>query len=165
MPHRPILRYPDPRLRMACQPVTTFDDELATLATDLIDTLREAGALGITAAHLGDLRQVVVIQLGEPDTARVYVNPAVVTSSAEQARHEEGSVSMPGVTEQLERPARVTIRYQDLQGRWQEEAAEGLLAVCHLHEIDQLAGVFWIDRLSRLKRERLLARWQKRRPD
>ena len=68
---------------------------------------------------------------------------------------------MPGLTEKLERPARIRVAYQDLQGTEQTEDAEGLLAVCHQHEIDQLAGTFWIDRLSRLKRERLLKRRSK----
>ena len=68
---------------------------------------------------------------------------------------------MPGVTETLQRPARVQVAYQDLQGEAHTEDADGLLAVCHQHEIDQLAGIFWIDRLSRLKRERLLKRWSR----
>jgi peptide deformylase len=76
-------------------------------------------------------------------------------------RHTEGSVSMPGVTEDIERHARVRVRYQDLEGKEQFEDAEGLLAVCHQHEIDQLDGVFWIQRLSRLKRERLIKRYGK----
>ena len=90
------------------------------------------------------------------------MNSRIVSASAETARHEEGSVSMPGLTETLERPARVGVAYQDLRGEQHSEDAEGLLAVCHLHEIDQLAGIFWIDRLSRLKRERLLKRYSKR---
>jgi peptide deformylase len=69
---------------------------------------------------------------------------------------------MPGFTETLERPARIEVAYQDLHGEQHAEDAEGLLAVCHQHEIDQLAGIFWIDRLSRLKRDRLLKRYSKR---
>ena len=158
MPIRPILSYPDPRLHQPAARVTVFDDELRALAADLRDTLRHAPALGITAAHIGVPLQVVVIQLGEEDTARVYVNPRVVSASTEAARHEEGSVAMPGHTEKLERPARVRVAYQDLQGGQHTEEAQGLLAVCHQHEIDQLAGIFWLDRLSRLKRGRLLKR-------
>lgn len=158
MPVRPILSYPDPRLRQPAAPVTAFDDALQLLAADLLDTLRHAQALGITAPHIGVPLQVVVIQLGEEAGARVYVNPRIVSASTETARHEEGSVSMPGLIETLERPARVRVAYQDLQGGRHAEDAEGLLAVCHQHEIDQLAGIFWIDRLSRLKRERLLKR-------
>lgn len=162
MPVRPILAYPDSRLRRPATPVIAFDDALRMLAADLRDTLDDAQALGITAPHVGVLLQVVVIRLGEHADSRVYVNPRIVTASAETSRHEEGSVSMPGLTETLERPARVRIAYQDLQGEEHAEDAEGLLSVCHQHEIDQLAGIFWIDRLSRLKRERLLKRYSKR---
>ena len=161
MPVRPILAYPDPRLRQPAAPVTAFDDSLNSVADDLLDTLRHAQALGITAPHIGVPLQLVVIQLADEASARFYVNPRIVSVSAETARHQEGSVSMPGVTETLQRPARVQIAYQDLQGEAQAEEAEGLLAVCHQHEIDQLAGIFWIDRLSRLKRERLLKRWSR----
>jgi len=162
MPVRPILTYPDPRLRQAADLVIAFDDSLRALATDLRDTLRHAQALGITAPHVGVPLQVVVIQLGDDADARVYVNPRIVCASAETARHEEGSVSMPGLTEMLERPARIRVAYQDLQGEAHTEDAGGLLATCHQHEIDQIAGIFWIDRLSRLKRERLLKRRSKR---
>jgi len=75
--------------------------------------------------------------------------------------HQEGSVSMPGVNDDIQRHARVRIRYQDLDGNMQTEESDGLHAVCHQHEIDQLNGLFWIQRLSRLKRERLIKRFEK----
>jgi peptide deformylase len=162
MPARPILSYPDRRLRLPAAPVTVFDETLRACGADLLDTLRHAQALGITAPHIGLPLQLVVIQLGEAASARFYVNPRIASASAETARHEEGSVCMPGFTETLERPARVRVAYQDLEGRLHAEDAEGLLAACHQHEIDQLDGIFWIDRLSRLKRERLLKRYSKR---
>jgi peptide deformylase len=162
MPIRPILAYPDPRLRQQAAPVTEFDDSLRSLAADLVETLRDAQAFGITAPHVGVPLQLMVIRLDETCSARVYVNPRVASASVETARHEEGSVSMPGYTDKLERPARIQVAYQDLHGEQHTEEAEGLLAVCHQHEIDQLAGIFWIDRLSRLKRDRLLKRYAKR---
>ena len=158
---RSILSHTDPRLRQPAAPVTAFDDALQALADDLVDTLRQAEALGITATHVGVPLQVAVIQLGDASTTRVYVNPRIESASTETARNEEGSVSMPGVTEQVERPARVRVAYQDLTGQARFEDADGLLAVCHQHEIDQLAGIYWTDRLSRLKRERVMARWRK----
>lgn len=69
---------------------------------------------------------------------------------------------MPGATEEVERPSRIRVRYQDLDGNVHEEEAEGFHAVCIQHEIDQMDGIFWLRRLSRLKRERLVRRWQKR---
>jgi len=75
--------------------------------------------------------------------------------------HQEGSVSMPGVNDDIERHARVRINFRDLDGHARTEESQGLRAICHQHEIDQLNGVFWIRRLSRLKRERLVKRFEK----
>lgn len=158
---RPIVQFPDLRLHVAAEPVVVFDDGLRGLATDLFDTMRAAPGIGITAPHIGVLQQVVVLQLSASDVVRTYINPKIVWASSERLRHQEGSVSMPGIAEEVERFARVHVAYQDLDGAEQFEEAEGLLAVCHQHEIDQLAGVFWIERLSRLKRERLVKRYEK----
>jgi peptide deformylase len=128
---------------------------------DLVDTMRAAPGIGITAPHVGVLARVVAIELSAADGVRIYVNPVVVWSSPETGLHQEGSVSMPGVGEEVERPARVKLRWQDLDGLSHTEEADGLLAVCLQHEIDQLDGCFWIDRLSRLKRERVVKRYEK----
>lgn len=157
---RPIIRFPDPRLRLAAEPVTRFDANLRSLADDLLETMRAAPGLGITAPHIGVALRLVVLEL-QPGEVGIYVNPAVIEASPDTIRQTEGSVSMPGVTEEIERPARVTIRYNDLDGAEHIEAADGFRAVCHQHEIDQLDGIFWIDRLSRLKRDRVIARYRK----
>ncbi|HKU94652.1 MAG TPA: peptide deformylase [Vineibacter sp.] len=158
---RPILRFPDPRLRQAAAPVTDFGDDLRSLATDLLDTMRAAPGIGITAPHIGVLERVVVIALDDSQGVRTYVNPEIAWASSETTRHPEGSVSMPGITEEVERPARVRVQYQDVSGAPRTEEADGLLAVCLQHEIDQLDGIFWIYRLSRLKRDRLTKRYVK----
>ncbi|MCA0278342.1 MAG: peptide deformylase [Proteobacteria bacterium] len=157
---RPIVRFPDPRLQAIAAPVTTFDAELHTLADDLLDTMRAAPGVGITAPHIGVAQRLVLLEL-EPKQVRIYVNPKIVWTSQEKIRHTEGSVSMPGVTDEIERHAAVEIAYQDLDGRALTEKADGFLAVCHQHEIDQLDGVFWIQRLSKLKRDRLIKRYDK----
>ncbi len=160
MPPRPILSFPDPRLRVAAAPVMRFDADLRELAADLLDTMRAAPGIGITAPHVGVSLRLVVLELA-PGDVRTYANPVLDGVSRETIRHVEGSVSMPGVTDELERHAHVRVRYHDLDGVEHVEEANGLLAVCHQHEIDQLDGVFWIDRLSRLKRDRLIARYNK----
>ena len=162
MPARPIVRFPDARLRMHCAPVTTFDDVLARLASDLVDTMRAAPGIGITAAHIGMPERVVIIELPSDTAPRIYVNPTIIDCSKAVAAHEEGSVSMPGIVETIERPATVTVRYQRVDGTAAEETADGLLAVCLQHEIDQLDGIFFLQRLSRLKRERAVRRLEKR---
>jgi len=158
----PIVRYPDPRLRQKAEPVGPVDGTVRDLARDLLDTMRAAPGVGITGPHVGVLRRVVVIDLGEETGGpRTYLDPHITWASSEMARFVEGSVSMPGVTEELERPARVRVAYRDLDGVRHEEEAGGFLATCLQHEIDQLDGVFWIDRLSRLKRERVIKRYEK----
>jgi peptide deformylase len=158
---RPIVRYPDPRLALPAQPVTAFDDALRDLATDLLETMHAAPGIGITAPHIGVSLRVVVLDLDLVDGARTYVNPEIVSASSEMITHQEGSVSMPGVNDDVQRHARVRISYQDIVGNPHTEESQGLRAACHQHEIDQLNGIFWIKRLSRLKRERLIKRFEK----
>ncbi|RAZ90831.1 peptide deformylase [Mesorhizobium hawassense] len=155
----PIIRFPDPLLRAVADPVERFDVALFRFAADLLDTMYAAPGIGITAPHVGVLKRVVAIDRSAK--SGIYVNPSIVEASSEMIRHTEGSVSMPGVTEEIERHAHVRVRFQDLEGKEQFEDAEGLLAVCHQHEIDQLDGLFWMNRLSRLKRERLIKRYNK----
>ncbi len=158
---RPIVRYPDPRLALPAEPVTVFDGELRELAADLLETMHAAPGIGITAPHIGVLLRVVVLDLDPVNGARTYVNPEIVWASPEMIMHQEGSVSMPGVNDDIERHAKVRISYQDVHGNVHTEESAGLRAVCHQHEIDQLNGLFWIKRLSRLKRERLIKRFEK----
>ena len=158
---RPIVRYPDPRLAIPALPVTAFDGALRELAQDLLETMHAAPGIGITAPHIGISLRVVVLDLDASDGARTYVNPEIIRASPETILHREGSVSMPGVHDEIQRHARVRISYHDLDGNLHTEDSEGLRAVCHQHEIDQLNGLFWIMRLSRLKRERLIKRFEK----
>ena len=158
---RPIIRYPDPRLALPAQPVTAFDGALRELARDLVETMHAAPGIGITAPHIGVFLRVVVLDLDGDDGARTYVNPEISWASPEMILHREGSVSMPGVHDDIRRHAGVRISYRDVDGNARTEQSEGLRAVCHQHEIDQLNGVFWIQRLSRLKRERLIKRFGK----
>ncbi|PDT85127.1 peptide deformylase [Bradyrhizobium sp. Y36] len=158
---RPLLRYPDRRLAMPARPVTAFDDGLRTLATDLLETMRAAPGIGITAPHIGVPLRLVVLELDAKDGPLTYVNPVIEWASPELIMHREGSVSMPGVNDEVQRHGRVRISYHDLDGNTQAEESEGLRAVCHQHEIDQLDGLFWIQRLSRLKRERLVKKFEK----
>lgn len=161
MPVRPILKYPDPGLSRPCEPITEFDDHLASLAQDLLDTMRAAPGVGITAAHIGVFTRLFVLELSPEQGPLYYVNAEVLESGDATIRHMEGSVSMPGATDEVERPRQIRVRYQDLVGNVLEEDAQDFHAVCIQHEIDQLDGIFWLRRLSRVKRERLVRRWLK----
>ena len=158
---RPILRYPDRRLAIPARPVTAFDGGLRELAQDLLETMRAAPGIGITAPHVGVPLRVVVLELDAKDGPQTYVNPEIEWASPEMILHREGSVSMPGVNDEVQRHARVRISYWDVEGNIQTEESDGLRAVCHQHEIDQLDGIFWIQRLSRLKRDRLIKKFEK----
>ena len=164
MPARPLVLFPDPRLAHPAAPVEAFGPELAALVADIWDTLLEVSAIGLTAPHIGVPVRVVVIRMTPEADRRVYVNPVILWTSPETATHDEGSVSMPGVRERITRPAALRFGYRNLDGMAHEETAEGFSAAVIQHEIDQLDGVFWIDRLSRLKRERLLKRFGKLKP-
>ena len=154
-----IRHYPDPALSAPCRPVERFDDDLRALADGLLAAMRAAPGIGITAAHVGVALRLVVIEID--GCVRRYCNPVVEWASDERATHPEGSVSMPGVSDMVERPARVRVRYHRLDGETAVDDADGLLAVCLQHEIDQLDGIFWLQRLSRLRRDRVLRRYAK----
>jgi peptide deformylase len=138
---RPIIRYPDPRLKLPAQPVTVFDEALRELANDLKETMRAAPGIGITAPHVGVALRVVVLELDPVEGARTYVNPRISWASDEMILHREGSVSMPGVHDEVERHGRLRISYHDLDGEAKTEQSDGLRAVCHQHEVDQLNGL------------------------
>jgi len=161
VPIRPILRYPHPGLKTVCTPVTAFDSALSALADDLLQTMRAAPGVGITAAHIGVFQRLTVLEIDKADGVRIYANPEITWFSDQTMVHMEGSVSMPGATDEVTRPSAVRFRYLDLDGHQHEEEATGFLAICIQHEIDQLDGIFWLQRLSRLKRDRLIRKWEK----
>jgi peptide deformylase len=161
VPIRPILRYPHPGLKTVCAPVTVFDSALSQLADDLLLTMRAAPGVGITAAHIGVFQRLTVLELDKADDVRIYANPEITWFSDETMVHMEGSVSMPGATDEVTRPKAIRFRYQDLDGHQHEEEASDFLAICIQHEVDQLDGIFWLQRLSRLKRDRLIRKWEK----
>jgi peptide deformylase len=156
----PIVTYPDARLRQVASTVETFDAVLGDLCADLDDTMRAAPGIGITAPHIGVGLRVMAVALDD-QPAQFFINPRIISASSELTRYAEGSISMLGVTEEIERPARIQVAYQDRQGSDQVIDADGLMAVCLQHEIDQLDGIFWLQRLSRLRRERVLKRFEK----
>ncbi|SFL61024.1 peptide deformylase [Methylobacterium pseudosasicola] len=161
MPARPLVLFPDPRLSLPAAPTDAFGSGLKALANDVRDTLLAASAIGLTAPHIGVPERIMVIRLSPDEDLRVYMNPKILWASPETSTHDEGSVSMPGVRERITRPTRIRFGFRDLDGAAHEEEVDGFEAAVVQHEIDQLDGIFWIDRLSRLKRDRLLKRFGK----
>ncbi len=163
---RPILILPDPRLRQVTEPVETFDDELKKTVEDMFETMYEAPGIGLAGPQIGYMKRVVVIDLADPenpDSGKIaMVNPEIVEMSEETAISEEGCLSIPELYYEVERPAEVTVKYFTPEGEEVTRHATGKLAVCMQHEIDHLDGVLYIDYLSRLKRDRVVKKFQKR---
>jgi peptide deformylase len=161
---RPILLVPDPRLKQVAAPVAAVTDATRALMDDMLETMYAAPGIGLAATQIGVMERVVVMDVAreeEPKAPRFFVNPEILWRSDETAPYQEGCLSIPDVYEEVERPARVRVRYLDYDGREVEEEADGLYAVCIQHEIDHLNGVLFIDYLSRLKRDRAVAKVKK----
>ena len=161
---REILVVPDPVLKLVSEPVEKVDDELRALMDDMLETMYEAPGIGLAAIQIGVPKRVIVMDIAGPDdpkAPRYFVNPEIVWASEDTAPYEEGCLSVPEIYDEVERPARVKLRYLNYAGEPVEEDAEGLYAVCIQHEMDHLEGVLFIDHLSRLKRERAVAKVKK----
>ncbi|MGQ0586325.1 MAG: peptide deformylase [Gammaproteobacteria bacterium] len=160
-----ILNHPDPRLRQKARPVERFDAELQRLIDDMFETMYAAPGVGLAATQVGVPLRLAVMDCSREEGVRqplVMINPEIL-ESAEPQEVDEGCLSVPGVSDTLKRSQRVTARALDRKGRPFEVEAEGLLAQCIQHEIDHLDGKLYIDRLSSLKRERLLKRMKEER--
>lgn len=152
----PIRIYPDPVLRVECPPVDRFDDELRRLASDMIETMHAAPGVGLAAPQIGvELRLAVVdLSVGEdPEALLILVNPELVEEEGRESEV-EGCLSIPDLTEKVERPFQVVVRAQDLDGERFEIEADDWLARAILHEMDHLDGVLFVDHLRGLRKER-----------
>ncbi|MCA3216973.1 MAG: peptide deformylase [Burkholderiales bacterium] len=158
-----ILEYPDPRLTKVAQPVTVFDAKLRQLAADMAETMYAAPGVGLAATQVDQHIRLIVIDVSEgKDDLVTFVNPEIVWASPEMAVCEEGCLSVPGIYDEVERPAKVRVKAQDVEGKGFELDCEGLLAVCIQHEMDHLRGKVFVEKLSLLKRERIKAKLRKR---
>lgn len=161
---REILTVPNPVLKQVSQPVEAVDDALRALMDDMLDTMYAAPGIGLAAIQIGVPKRVIVMDLAGPKEEkqpRYFVNPEILWASDDTAPYEEGCLSVPEYYDEVERPARVKLRYLNYQGEQVEEDAEGLFAVCIQHEMDHLEGVLFIDHLSRLKREQAVKKVKK----
>jgi peptide deformylase len=152
---RPILTVPDPVLKQVSKRVDAVTDETRTLMDDMLETMYAAPGIGLAAIQVGVPLRVIVMDLAkedEPKAPRYFVNPEILESADETQTYEEGCLSVPDYFDEVERPNKVKLRYQNYKGELIEEWAEGMYAVCIQHEMDHLQGTLFIDHLSRLKR-------------
>jgi peptide deformylase len=156
-----ILRYPDPRLYQRSAKVDRVNDRIRKLIKDMAATMYAAPGVGLAATQVDVHLQVIVIDISETrDQLRVFINPELLAASGD-ADIEEGCLSVPGVYEKVRRAERVTVRALDAGGERFTLEAEGLLAACIQHEMDHLEGTVFVEKLSRLKQSRILARMRK----
>lgn len=161
---RPIITIPDPRLKLVSEPVAVVDDSIRALVDDMFDTMYDAPGIGLAAIQIAVPKRVLVMDLareGEDKQPMVLINPEILSVSDEMASYDEGCLSIPEYYEEVQRPARVRVRFLDRDGKQQEIDADGLLATCVQHEMDHLNGVVFIDHISRLKRERCIKKFTK----
>lgn len=151
----PIVKFGNPVLEKPAAPITVFDDELKTLVDDMFESMYEAHGVGLAAPQIGISKRLAVIDVTfkeDPNAKLVLVNPQVIHKEGKQAQS-EGCLSVPDFRESVTRAKKVTIRAQDVHGKWYEKTGEDLLARAFLHEIDHLDGKLYISHISALKRD------------
>ena len=165
---REIIILPDKQLRLVSKPVEKVTAEIRKLADDMLETMYDAPGIGLAAIQIAQPLRLITMDLAKRDDKgettpkpRVFINPEIVAKSEDMSVYEEGCLSIPEYYEEVERPARVRVRFTDLDGKVHEEDAEGLYATCIQHEIDHLNGVLFVDYLSKLKRDRVMKKFTK----
>jgi peptide deformylase len=159
-----IITIPDPVLRKMADPIEQVDENLRRLMDDMLATMYDAPGVGLAAPQIGVSRRLIVMDAArddEPKAPIVMVNPQILDRSEEMRIHEEGCLSIPEVTAEVERPAVTRVSFLDREGKPQEAELEGILSTIVQHEIDHLNGVLFIDYLSRLKRDMIVKKFTK----
>jgi peptide deformylase len=165
---REIIILPDKQLRLVSRPIEKVTTEIRKLADDMFETMYDAPGIGLAAIQVAQPLRLITMDLARKNEEgevtpqpRVFINPEILSSSEETSVYEEGCLSIPEYYEEIERPAKVRVRFTDLDGKVHEEDAEGLFATCIQHEIDHLNGVLFVDYLSKLKRDRVIKKFAK----
>jgi peptide deformylase len=161
---RPIIVLPDPRLRKVAAPVAAVDDDLRALAADMLESMYDAPGIGLAAPQVGVMRRLFVMDCaGSEDepAPMVFVNPEITWASEDVLVSEEGCLSIPEIYEDVSRPARVRLRWTDLEGEVSEAEFQDRPSVCVQHELDHLNGRLFIDHISLVKRTMITNRMKK----
>jgi peptide deformylase len=151
----PIVKFGDPVLEKPAQPVTVFDEELKKLVEDMFESMYAAHGVGLAAPQIGISRRLAVVDISfkeDPDAKLVLVNPEIIRTEGRHSQN-EGCLSVPEFREPVTRATKVTVRAQDINGKFFEKTGEDLLARAFLHETDHLNGKLYISHLSALKRD------------
>ena len=159
-----ILIFPNSKLRKVAKKIDKFDKSLEILAQNMLKTMYEANGIGLAATQVDVHIRLVVMDLSEErNDPRVFVNPEYTILDKSPFSYEEGCLSIPGFNEEISRPSKILLKWQDLQGNFHEDEPDGLFTVCAQHEIDHLDGKLFVDYLSSIKRERIRKKLENRR--
>ena len=159
-----ILIFPDPKLRKVAKKIDKFDKSLEILSKNMLKTMYEAEGIGLAATQVDIHIRLVVMDLSEErNEPRVFVNPEYTILDKSLFTYEEGCLSIPGFNEEISRPSKILLKWQDLQGNFHEEKPDGIFTVCAQHEIDHLDGKLFVDYLSPIKRDRIRKKLENRR--
>ena len=155
MPIKKILMYPDPRLLKQSLNIEKIDAEVKAIAKDLVDTMYSAEGVGLAAPQIGINKRIFVMDCNDEQEKKEYViaiNPEIISFSEDLKTYKEGCLSIPEITEEVIRPEKVIVSYEDLSGKLKTEKLEGLWATCFQHELDHLNGKLFIDYLKPIKK-------------
>ena len=159
-----ILIFPDPKLRKVAKKIDKFDKSLEILAQNMLQTMYEAEGIGLAATQVDVHIRLVVMDLSEErNEPRVFVNPEYTILDKSLFTYEEGCLSIPGFNEEISRPSKILLKWQDLQGNFHEDKPDGIFTVCAQHEIDHLDGKLFVDYLSPIKRDRIRKKLENKR--
>ncbi len=161
---KPIIYLPDPVLRQQSAAVERVDSEMKSFIDDMLETMYDAPGIGLAAIQVGVPRRLLVIDIAGKDeepAPQVFINPELVATGDETSVYEEGCLSIPDYYAEVERPATITVRHLDRDGKEKVTEADGLLATCLQHEMDHLNGVLFIDHISKLKRDMVVRKFTK----
>ena len=164
MATQPIVIYGNPVLREVSQPVENFDQKIKDLVSDMVDTLKKANGLGLSAVQIGVLKRIFIVDLSAVNinaTLKVFINPEIIEKSEESTEMEEGCLSFPGIYQKISRSAKVKIKASDINGKEFTVEADGLLARAFLHEHNHLEGKLFIDLISPMARTMLRSKLKK----
>lgn len=156
-----ILKYPDERLHTVAKPVAEVNDDIRKIIADMTETMYASKGIGLAATQVNIHQQIVVMDLSEErNQLQVFINAKITDKQGEQV-YEEGCLSVPGVFDKVKRAAEITVEALDENGKPFTLNADGLLAVCIQHELDHLQGKVFVEYLSRLKQNRIVAKMKK----
>ena len=159
-----ILIFPDPKLRKVARKIDKFDKSLEMLAQNMLQTMYEAEGIGLAATQVDVHVRLVVMDLSEErNEPRVFVNPEYTVLDKSPFTYGEGCLSIPGFKEEISRPSKILLKWQDLQGNFHEDQPDGIFTVCAQHEIDHLDGKLFVDYLSPIKRDRIRKKLENKR--